>query len=246
MKFIKIIYAFFASKTGKFLIAFLVVVALFYTNFDKKYIDKDKIENTIDLIKNNKNVEIAKFINDDTKEKEITKNTEQNVVKKEIKPETYTEEEKIENVTNVFLIVNKLEALYQKRLKNKQIDYNRKVTKGSFIYYSLESIVGGKSQGKPIKFFLVIPKEDDIGFFKLFLNKKVGDVVNITLNDMFEDLEEEGGEQIVNVVDARIKDMNTVKNTNYNFNDFAQRYTILDFVPETFIKENNLDKLLSE
>lgn len=243
MKFIKIIYAFLASRKGKFIIAFLVVVALFYTNFDKKYIDKDKIEYTIDYIANHKNEKIEKFINNDAKEKEVIKDN-QNIEKKEIKPETYTKEVEIENITNVFLITSKLEGLYQERLKNKKIDYSKRVVEGSYIYYSLENIIGGKSQGKPLKFFYVIPKDDDSGYFKFFMNKKVGDVVDITLSDLVEDLnkEEDGGRQIANAIDMRIKDVNKISRTGYNSNDFVQRYTILDFIPESFIKENNLEK----
>lgn len=251
MKILKIIFELLSKKSVRFLIGFIVFMALIIIGAKEQYIDKEKAKDVIKTLKT-KDKKDLEFIFNEDKKKETLNNkkdslTDKEIVKKEIQVEQNKEEENIENTTNLFLVLYRLDEIYKDRLKNNKIDLNRRVKDGDYIYISLETDFL-KENEKPtigdgaINFFIKMTKKDNI-YYDLLINKKVGYKTSITVDKLFNTIDKEDIAEINKTLNDRVDQINNT-NTNINVEDeikkTQQTIIILDFIPKEAVNELNL------
>ena len=251
MKILKIIFELLSKKSVRFLIGFIVFMTLIIIGAKEQYIDKEKAKDVIKTLKT-KDKKDLEFIFNEDKKKETLNNkkdslTDKEIVKKEIQLEQNKEEENIENTTNLFLVLYRLDEIYKDRLKNNKIDLNRRVKDGDYIYISLETDFL-KENEKPtigdgaINFFIKMTKKDNI-YYDLLINKKVGYKTSITVDKLFNTIDKEDIAEINKTLNDRVDQINNT-NTNINVEDeikkTQQTIIILDFIPKEAVNELNL------
>ena len=172
------------TKFFKIIVAVVILGIVFYMNFDVKRIDKDKLSNFI-----KKDKTISKNITDiiDASHETMVqpKESENTTVKKQLIPDSLIKkdikkEEKLKTITNVFLKLKKIEDNYQRRVENNQINKDRKVKYGDYIYYSNKAMfLDDNNKDNEIRFYTLIEKGDPIS--DNLIGKKVGDFVSHTV-----------------------------------------------------------------
>ena len=251
MKILKIIFELLSKRSVKFLMGLIIFIVLFAIAAKEQYIDPEKFKTTIKLITAKDKKEFEFIFNENKKievlkeEKEKNKNVEE-ITKKEIKIDNYETEEKIKDSTNFFLILNRLNQVYEDRVKNKQIDYNRKVKDGDYLYVSIETdslrnkenLVIGDSA---LNVFLPMYKKDNM-YYDLLINKKVGYKLSITMDKVMTDIGDT--KDLDEVLNAKLKqlDPNTTTTIKEELKNTLQTIVILDFIPKDVIKELNLEQ----
>lgn len=266
MKFFRFLYAFFASKKGRFLLGFVILCLLFYIHFDKNYIDEEKIRNAINFLKDKDNAN-TNFIRSDEKEEEFYKKVDattgkpiERIEKKELTPEEFDEDVELNRMVNIFLIIAELNGIYNDRLKNNKIDYNRRIKDGDYIYYNTKMNVdktailrdidpeaadkmekiNKKIKDEGVRFFMKLTTSE-ASYFNKFIGKKVGDTIYLNFDDMISDLDDESKEIINRGVDSEIASMRKQYGISFDFTDFEIEFEILDFIPDDFVKKHNLE-----
>lgn len=249
MKILKIIFDLLSRKSVRFLMGLIIFIVLFVIAAKEEYIDPEKFKNTLKIIttKNKKDFEF--IFNENKKIEALKEEKEKNkdaveITKKEIKVDNYETEEKIENASNFFFILNKLNQVYKDRLENKQIDYNRRVKDGDYIYVSIETD-SIKDNNKPVlgdsalNVFLPMNKKDNM-YYDLLINKKVGYKVSITMDKVMTNIGDT--KDLDDVLNTKLKqlDPNTTTTIKEELKNTLQTIVILDFIPQKVIKELNL------
>lgn len=258
-KIFYILYNIISSKLFKFCMVLGIFGFLFYTHFDKNYIDKEKLDEIISIIKKDKHS------SDKTKD---IKNNENKNIKKDIVPEKIENNEAaddetlimekddgtLNNITNIVLKFKVLEENYKNKLKNNKIDYKRKIKYNDFIYYNnsvvienINKIIGEDiginnqvKQNNSANLFIKITKGDLIS--SKFIGKKIGDTVEYTQEDLINTIPEEYREQIKDNIKNIIKKSSTRIDKNiFDSKNIKYKIKILDFIDEEDIKKMELD-----
>ena len=252
MKILKIIFELLSKKSVRFLMGFIIFIILIVIGAKEQYIDKERAKDVIKILKTKDKKELEFIFNEDKKKETLNDKrgslTGTDIVKKEIKVEQNKEEEEnIENTTNLFLMLYKLDEIYKDRLKNNKIDLNRRVKEGDYIYISLETDFI-KENEKPVigdgamNFFIKMTKKDNF-YYDLLINKKVGYKTSITLDKLLGTIDKEDIAELNEALNTKVDQMNntnTVINVEDEIKKTQQTIVILDFISEETAKELNL------
>lgn len=236
------------TKFFKIIVAVVILGIVFYMNFDVKRIDKDKLSS---LIKKDRTVSknITDIIDASHETMVQPKESENTTVKKQLIPDSLIKkdikkEEKLKTITNVFLKLKKIEDNYQRRVENNQINKDRKVKYGDYIYYSNKAMfLDDNNKDNEIRFYTLIEKGEPIS--DNLIGKKVGDFVIINYYDIYKDISAEDRKKIKDAFEKTFSDINKKygKNGNKILDVEAIKYkiTVLDFVTKKMVDELNLD-----
>lgn len=236
------------TKFFKIIVAVVILGIVFYMNFDVKRIDKDKLSS---LLKKDRTVSknITDIIDASHETMVQPKESENTTVKKQLIPDSLIKkdikkEEKLKTITNVFLKLKKIEDNYQRRVENNQINKDRKVKYGDYIYYSNKAMfLDDNNKDNEIRFYTLIEKGDPIS--DNLIGKKVGDFVIINYYDIYKDISAEDRKKIKDAFEKTFSDINKKygKNGNKILDVEAIKYkiTVLDFVTKKMVDELNLD-----
>lgn len=236
------------TKFFKIIVAVVILGIVFYMNFDVKRIDKDKLSS---LLKKDRTVSknITDIIDANYETMIKPKESENTTVKKQLIPDSLIKkdikkEEKLKTITNVFLKLKKIEDNYQRRVENNQINKDRKVKYGDYIYYSNKAMfLDDNNKDNEIRFYTLIEKGDPIS--DNLIGKKVGDFVIINYYDIYKDISAEDRKKIKDAFEKTFSDINKKygKNGNKILDVEAIKYkiTVLDFVTKKMVDELNLD-----
>lgn len=229
------------NKYFRVLLTILVVILLFYKHLVTSKFNKNKFDDVITAIKNDKKID------DLVKKYEYADKTE--VVKKQIIKSDEEEEKievdpKIKKITNILLKLQELEKNYKYNLKNNKINYKRVIKYGDTIYYSLRSIFNNNQNDKnsPESHFFIKLIKGDIFSDKL-VGKRVGQKVIFNYDDMLNNMTEKDKKVVNNTINSTMDELNKKYGKgekifkNYNI---TYELTALDFISDDVIKELEL------
>lgn len=234
------------TRIFKITVALVFLIAIFYINFDFKRIDKNKVFDVFSYIfekkkGNDKNITDIIDAKYDTM---LYPKNEQNIKRKlipdsEIKKDLKTEET-LKIITNVFLKLKNLNENYEQRVKNKQINKNRKVKYGDYIYYAAQAkFLDGDAKSNESRFYTLVKKGDSIS--DQLIGKKVGESVEIYYYDMYRDLSDKDKQKIKDGFKKTFKDVNERYGKNdktvVDIDKIKYKIVVLDFIPEKLVKE---------
>ena len=182
--------------------------------------------------------------------------------KKELKPDKYNfkdveKELNINNPNTIGYKLNQVDLSYKRRLKNKQVNYKQKVKKGDLLYVSIltknenitkfenESKISENKQEKPVKTMLFI--DSTVPLSKLFIGKKVGSTLKLSIDDMISVLPKEQQQQYKQDTKQFKQDASNSINVDLktvekytNDSKIYMIYKILDVVPVSLVKKLKL------
>ena len=182
--------------------------------------------------------------------------------KKELKPDKYNfkdveKELNIKNPNTIGYKLNQVDLSYKRRLKNKQVNYKQKVKKGDLLYVSIltknenitkfenESKISENKQEKPVKTMLFI--DSTVPLSKLFIGKKVGSTLKLSIDDMISVLPKEQQQQYKQDTKQFKQDASNSINVDLktvekytNDSKIYMIYKILDVVPVSLVKKLKL------
>ena len=237
------------TKIFKIVVALVFLVTIFCMNFDFKRINKNKVSDAFSYIfrkkrAGNKNIVEIIDVKDDTM---IYPKKEQSVKKKlipdsEIRKDIQTEET-LKVITNVFLKLKKVDENYEQRVKNKQINKNKKVKYGDCIYYAVQAtFLDGDPKNNESRFYTLVKEGDSISDH--LVGKRVGESVKMYYYDMYKNVSEEDKQKIKDGFDKAFKDINEKYGSKdkpvVDLEKIKYKVILLDFIPEKLVKELSL------
>lgn len=242
------LYKIISNRLVRFILILLVIVLVIYSGYDvnKEKINEQEVERIISKIKEDKNDikkhgiernKVVKKIIIKEKEEETKEDIEE---KKKMEEENKKRQEGVKEITNVFLKFKLLEDEYQKKLKEKRINYKRVAKYGDMVYYESEMDFGNPNAENPvIHLFLRLEKNEMIS--ERLVNKKIGQLASYTQNDLINQLPEDVGNQIRANIDKKLEQL---KGMDVPFNmNVIYKIKILDFIDKDTVEKLNLDEV---
>ncbi len=247
--FFSYLYRIMSNKLTKIFLVILVIGMLGYSNYDrnKEKINADEVEKIISKIKEErKNIKkyptvehivIKKNIIPEEEIKE-EKTEEEIKIEKQLEEENKKIKEELKEITNVFLKFKLLEEEYQQRLKEKKINYKKISKYGDIVYYESEMDFKNPSFENPVlHLFAKIEKDDFLG--EKLVNKKIGQIITYTQDELINSLPEEARDQVRASINEKLKE---AKNLNVPINpNILYKIKILDFIDKKSIEKFNLE-----
>lgn len=238
------------TKIFKIIVALAFLVTIFCMNFDFKRVDKNKVSDVFSYIFKKKKTG-SKNITDiiDAKYDTMVYPKNEQSVKKKLIPDSEIKkdikmEETLKVITNIFLKLKKVDENYEQRVKNKQINKNRKVKYGDYVYYATQAtFLDGDAKSNESRFYTLVKKGDSIS--DQLIGKKVGESAEIYYYDMYKGVSNEDKQKIKDGFDKAFKDVNKKYGKGgkpvVDMEKVKYKVVLLDFIPEKLAKELFLD-----
>ncbi len=252
-KFFSYLYRIMSNKLTRIFLVIFVLVALVYSNYDKNKdkINADEVERIITKIKEDKKnikkrptveyIVVKKNIvpEEELKEEKKEETAEEIEKKKQFDKESKKIQEELKEITNVFLKFKLLEEEYQQRLKEKKINYNKVAKYGDVVYYENVMDFGNPDfQNPSLHLFTKIEKGDFLS--EKLVNKKIGQLITYTQEDLVNSLPEDVRDQVKTSIDEKMKE---IKNLDVPINiNILYKVKILDFINKKTIEKFKLEE----